>query len=202
MSDYRVAFISSEIGKHIVGGGYDKEIVVGTDETFFERLYDAGSGRSSRKPITQLDIYAHCVGALTFGGYIINAIDQIYAYGYSDGHPTGEAYDTYGVKIGSDWITSITARKFEGFAAMFAPNAGIAFRACEIAKISPDVTTKRGHYSGNGLKLCQAIAAASGVYVRASASPQYYTDANGNLTFEAWTPPVFEFSPGGGYWPD
>lgn len=202
MAEYRVAMISTDIGTSVRGKSYHKQITVSGSENFFDRIIDAGWKRSSARPITHLDIYAHCVGNLTTVGYLVNAIDMIYAYGYSDGHPTGEAYETYGVKIGADMITSLTVKKFENYAPMFAANAEISFRACSVAKRSSDFVGKKGTYSGDGIKLCQAIAAASGAYVRASASPQYYEETVSGLLFSDWTPPVFQFSPSGGYWPE
>ena len=202
MSKLKIAMISSEIGNQVVGS-YDKQIVVKGTERFFDRiLFAAGKISSKINSVETLDIYAHCVGTVIsewkektsrFYGLLTNLNPDI-----NDGGGLG----AYGAKIGSDWITSRTVKKWEEHASIFTSPCWINFRVCMMARQSPDHLGQQGVYSGDGIALCKEIAIATGAYVRASSTPQLYEETGLGLSFRPWRGPVFLFSPEGDYWLD
>ncbi|MBR0663765.1 hypothetical protein GXW71_05275 [Roseomonas hellenica] len=204
MADYKVAMIARNIGSQVNGQSYNKQIVVTESDSFFDKLLEAAGDNASRpRRLTQLDIFAHCVGVVEGLANVAADMDELFAKIFADGKISGTGWKAYGALIGSEFITSKTVKKFGDQSAIFASNAEINFRVCMMARVSDDYTGKHGTYTGNGIKLCQAIAVMSGAYVRASASPQgYVEEQNGAVRFVDWSPPVFQFSPDGGYWPE
>lgn len=101
---------------------------------------------------------------------------SIYAHGFGERDSKGVLHGGFGIELGKDNITIANAASlFARFKGKFLkPQLGIELVGCEVVQKS---TVKVGNQVkvGDGVKLCQTIAAAAGTCVRASSSRQAFT---------------------------